>query len=154
MDFAAAPSTCLCIYIHSDQHTYRTLLCHGELMTIQKLDIGREIVFVRLWNKPYVLKAHRFYKAKSGKIRHGCQGWTFCGSALSPLSVRVTRCILYLCKYMRLESKMPVESAIVNNAWRDWCFLRIHSQHRGIVEMSNGCNRLLVGQSRGYLRMV
>ena len=111
MDFAAPPSARLCIYIHTSQHTYRAFLCHGELMTIQKLNTGREIRFVRLCRKPYILKAHRFYKAKPGtaaRVGHFA-------ALLSSLSVRVSGCILDLCKRLGLESKTPIELAIVNN---------------------------------------
>ncbi len=111
MDFAAPPSAHLCIYIHSGRHTYRAFLCHGELMTIQKLNIGRGIRFVRLCLKPYVQKAHRFYKAKPGTA---AKGGHF-AALLSSLSVRISGCILDPCKYMRIESKTPIKLAIVNN---------------------------------------
>ena len=148
MDFAAPPSARLCIYIHSGKYTYRAFLCHGELMTIQKLDIGRGIRFVRLCIKPDVLEAYRFYKAKPSRA---AKGGHF-AALLSFLSVSISGCILDPCKYMRVESKTPIELAIVNNVPDViGAVCGLHSQHRGILEMSN---RSLVGQSRGYFDMV
>ena len=50
---------------------------------------------------------------------------------------------------------MPIERTIVDNVRGViGAINRFIPQHRGNVEMSNGSNRLLVGKSWGYFRLV